>query len=667
MNGKEWLQTLAADPMSSRLSPAMMKFLSDYLAREKVVDFDGCKVINTHFPPYPSGAFERLIEQLTQDGSQGSLYSVTWAVTNRCCFACRHCYNAGRCQDDVPPATMQNLAVQLRQRGATMVTLTGGEPLLRPDLEDICRALGEDVTTIIGTTGWGLTPARARALRESGAFGMGISLDSDDEREHDTNRGRPGAFRAAVDAVETAGCAGLYPYVVTMANRDLLQPERFYGLLEFAGYIGAREVHLLEPSLTGNLAGRTDLAFGRAERRQIMAYQRDVAAREDLPVLSTFTYLESECTFGCGAGLQHIYIDGSGELCPCNLIPMSFGNIAADGFEPALTRMGRHFQCTRAGCAAKLLARHVRTADLPTPPDVSDQLCAEHLPAKHAVPAFVKARLQLCEHVGSEDLRQTYDQVNGDYDRFWVSKAGRPVTELIERLQLAGDESVFEAGCGTGFGTRQLASGINGSGRVDAVDLSAGMLAQARRRVNGTAADRVHFRHGDALQLLADTRDLDLVISTWVLGYIPLRPFFMTAAEALRPGGRVAFVVHRDNSPREPMELYRRLIALDPSVMVKQVDFDFPTDAAAAKEVLRASGFRREVLWEGKVVFRYDTPQEVLDHLLKSGAGTVFYEAVDPARREELTARFLNALADQDRDHYDVVHDYVAGIAERRR
>jgi len=105
------------------------------------------------------------------------------------------------------------------------------DPLLRDDLEEICSFLDHRSCVNVGTTGWGLTPRRARALRQSGVFGVGISLDSDNAANHDRMRGKGGAFRAAVDAIAVARDAGLYAYVVSVATREFLQTDRHVLLL----------------------------------------------------------------------------------------------------------------------------------------------------------------------------------------------------------------------------------------------------------------------------------------------------------------------------------------------------------------------------------------------------------------------------------------------------
>ncbi|HEY5912258.1 MAG TPA: radical SAM protein, partial [Verrucomicrobiae bacterium] len=241
MRGDEFFQAIATRPPFTRLHPRVAAFFKDYLGKEKVVSFRGRSVINTHFPPYPSPAFDRLAGQFAELGNAATrrLYSVTLAVTNRCSFACWHCYNAGRSQVDLPLDALQGLARRLQRLGAVMVTLTGGEPLLRDDLPPIVQAFDSGSCLILGTTGDGLTAERAREMGQSGLFAAGISLDSDREAEHDRSRGRPGAFRLALRALAIARENGLYPYVVSVATREFLQRERFLPFLRFAADAGA--------------------------------------------------------------------------------------------------------------------------------------------------------------------------------------------------------------------------------------------------------------------------------------------------------------------------------------------------------------------------------------------------------------------------------------------
>ena len=666
MIGDEFFRQVANRRPFSRLHPRVAVFFKEYLANEKIVKFDDKYILNTHFPPYPSAAFDNFVEGFNKvgDASERRLYSVTFAVTNSCNYHCWHCYNAGRREEDIPLETVQDIAGQLQNLGAVMVVLSGGEPLLRGDLGEIARAFDDRTCITMNTTGDGLTLERAKSLKESGIFAMGISLDSMIEEKHDRLRGVKGAFHTALDALAFAGRSGIYPYIVTVGTHDFLEPERFLKFMEFAGKAGAKEVHLLEPSATGRLAGRTDVLLKEEDRKRILDYQQEVSKRADLPILSGFTYLESHDAFGCGAGLTHLYIDGSGEVNPCNLVPLSFGNLTKEPLEQILDRMGKHFCKPRSSCVGHLLSRYISEGQLPTPPEVSMEICEKYLPKTHSVPRFFQIREETREEVGQAELRSAYNSIGEFYDEFWLKEADKPVNDLVAKLSDDDKKRVLEAGCGTGFATVLLANKYK-RGEIIAVDLSEGMLAQARKRAQDN--DNIRFVAGDALEILKSEGPFDLVFSSWVLGYIPLKPFFAASCNALADRGQLAFVVHKENSPYEPLQIFAELIAENPSVLLKRVSFDFPPDMNYLQNDIKTSGLTVEHIWDGKVVFRYNSAREVLDHLLKSGAGTAFYDAIDPSRRSEIEERFLKILSDRHRSgKYEVIHDYISCIAGKQ-
>ena len=180
------------------------------------------------------------------------------------------------------------------------------------------------------------------------------------------------------------------------------------------------------------------------------------------------------------------------------------------------------------------------------------------------------------------------------YDRVGTPQAewGRAV---LDRLPLRGDETVLDAGCGSGRVTEMLLERLP-EGRVIAVDGSASMIEAARERLAGRGD--VEFLVQDLLAL--DVPPVDAILSTatfhWILDHERL---FQRLHAALRPGGRlvaqcggkgnIARVLARaDAVMREPR--WREWLG-------DYVDPHRFADAPETEALLRAAGFAEAACW----------------------------------------------------------------------
>jgi trans-aconitate 2-methyltransferase len=162
---------------------------------------------------------------------------------------------------------------------------------------------------------------------------------------------------------------------------------------------------------------------------------------------------------------------------------------------------------------------------------------------------------------------------------------------VLERLPLAGDETVIDAGCGTGRLTELLLDRLP-QGHVIALDQSANMLHQAEAHLTPRFGDRVAFRQADLARLDLDTV-ADAVFSTatfhWITDHDRL---FADLYRALKPGGWL--VAQCGGGPN--------IAALD----------------AEARRIMREAPFARHFGdWEGP--WRFAAPEETETRLRDAG------------------------------------------------
>ena len=169
---------------------------------------------------------------------------VSWNTTNACNMYCAHCYRDAGCkaEDELSTAEAKKMLAEIARAGFKIMIFSGGEPLLRPDILELVRcAAGLGLRPVFGTNGTLITEEKARALKEAGAMGMGISLDSLDAKKHDEFRSFPGAWEGAVRGMENCRKAGL-PFQVHTTVMDWNAPE-LEAMTDFAVKKGAVAHH----------------------------------------------------------------------------------------------------------------------------------------------------------------------------------------------------------------------------------------------------------------------------------------------------------------------------------------------------------------------------------------------------------------------------------------
>ncbi|MBI4776413.1 MAG: radical SAM protein [Deltaproteobacteria bacterium] len=281
---------------------------------------------------------------------------------------------------------------RLQALGIAYIGITGGEPLLRKDVGEIIRSVDDRSIVILSTNGKALSRKRALALKQAGLFSLAVSLDSADPDTHNRSRGDRDAFESALEAIRISAQAGLYTMVHAVVLKKELSREHLFKLFKLVKREGAHEVRIHEPVPCGGVlhAGNGDGVFySEQDHRRLFRIQ--FAANRKLtrfPKVSSLPYTEHPTKFGCCAGVLHSYITSSGDFCPCDFVPVSFGNVLKENVTDLYDRMNHAMGVPRKGCWGIRIAPSLRGKELPLDPSETLGLCRSE--ATREYPRFFK-------------------------------------------------------------------------------------------------------------------------------------------------------------------------------------------------------------------------------------------------------------------------------------
>ena len=196
---------------------------------------------------------------------------VVWNTTNRCNLECVHCYAGAESEpkaSELTTAEGKRLLDDLADHGAPVVLFSGGEPMVREDLAElVAYAADAGIRPVLSTNGTLLTADRARELKQAGLAYAGVSVDGLAER-NDEFRGVDGAFRAAVEGIETCLDVGLKTglrYTVTRQNVDDLD-----GVVDLLSDVGLDRFCFYHLSYSGRGETLDSVDLDTAERREVV-------------------------------------------------------------------------------------------------------------------------------------------------------------------------------------------------------------------------------------------------------------------------------------------------------------------------------------------------------------------------------------------------------------
>jgi pyrroloquinoline quinone biosynthesis protein E len=258
-------------------------------------------------------------------------------LTHRCPLHCPYCSNPLemiRAEGELATEDWKRVFTQARALGVLQLGLSGGEPMVRKDLEDLAshaRSLGLYSTLV--TSGLGLTRARAERLREAGLEHIQVSIQDADPETAERIAGVSSVKqkRAAVAIVKELGFALSINVVLHRANLD-----RIGAIIDLAAEMGADRIELANTQYYGwALENRASLMPTREQVAHAKATAEDAMRRykgrmQILFVLPDYFEQYPKPCYG-GWGKQYLVVAPDGKVLPCHgatqITTLSFDNV----------------------------------------------------------------------------------------------------------------------------------------------------------------------------------------------------------------------------------------------------------------------------------------------------------------------------------------------------
>jgi heme b synthase len=294
---------------------------------------------------------------------------VFWETTAGCNLRCLHCRRLdvldAPSSDDLSSAEARRLIDDISAHYKPILVLSGGEPLMRPDILDLARHARESgLRVALATNGTLVTAEKAAAIRQAGVARVSVSLDGARPETHDRLRGA-GNFERALQGLRNLRAWKVPVQVNMTVTRH--NAEELPDLYRLCLNLGADALHLfmLVPVGCGvKLADSDMLPADDYEKWLHWMYDREREERLELKATCAPHYFRvvrqrgkadgglppshrrqetkgaaagppslHQTTKGCLAGSGVCFVSHAGDVFPCGYLPVQAGNVREISFK----------------------------------------------------------------------------------------------------------------------------------------------------------------------------------------------------------------------------------------------------------------------------------------------------------------------------------------------
>jgi AdoMet-dependent heme synthase len=285
---------------------------------------------------------------------------IAWETTRRCNLSCVHCRSSSELavqgHPDFTLEQAREIIDDIASYASPVLVLSGGEPLLRPDIFDIARyGTDKGLRMCLATNGTLVTEQTCRQIKDNEIKMVSLSLDGAKAATHDNFRNQPGAFAGTMRAIELFNRHDI-PFLVnssfTVRNKDEIP--QIFQLVKDLGAVAwymfmivptGRGEDVLDELIPESLYNEILDWHYRVEKEETKILMRPTCAPHYYRIVRQKAKEDGERftrrnlnfstggSKGCLAGQLICLIDVDGEVLPCSYFPKSAGNINQMAFK----------------------------------------------------------------------------------------------------------------------------------------------------------------------------------------------------------------------------------------------------------------------------------------------------------------------------------------------
>ncbi|MEN6331699.1 MAG: heme b synthase [Smithella sp.] len=281
---------------------------------------------------------------------------IAWEVTRSCNLNGIHCRAAasrGPYPGELSTEKCLALIDEIAAVSSPVIILTGGEPLLRPDIFELASyGTQKGLRMVMATNGTLVDQTVAQKMIASGIQRVSISIDGKDAPSHDAFRQEPDAFAGAMRGIDALKGAGMeFQINTTITNANLHELKDIHNLALRLG-AAAHHIFLLVPTGRGKDLASQAITAADYEETLLWFYQESLTCEIQLKATCAPHYFRimhqnkpkgmgpvkkagghfHESTRGCLGGISFCFISHTGQVQPCGYLELNCGNVQQQSF-----------------------------------------------------------------------------------------------------------------------------------------------------------------------------------------------------------------------------------------------------------------------------------------------------------------------------------------------